>query len=138
MVLFPKFYQQIKNLNLFKNSEFFNLGSGGFNGFNEAAGHEIVGTLAGGHGAALDLPENRSSIRDFVLRGVTSNLPQYDEKGVLEILSNIAWLIWLFILVLLVGIGYGIWKYVRVVRRVGVRGFVAIYAGLILIVLNTV
>lgn len=138
VALFPKFYQQVKELLDLERPEFFNLGSGGFNGFYDATGHEIVGTLAGGHSAALDSPENRASIQAFILEGATSNLPRNNEKGLLEFFSNIAWAVWLMILAGLVGLGWGIWKWLAVARRVGVTGFVTIYAGLIFVFLNTV
>lgn len=138
VALFPKFYQQVKSLFKLKRTKFFDLGSGGFNGFTNSVGHEIVGTLAGGHGAAVDSPENRASIRAFILDDVTTDPPRNAEKGPLYFFSEIAWAVWLMIVAALVALGWGIWKWLPAARRVGATGFVAIYAGLIFVILNTV
>ncbi|MEO3428356.1 hypothetical protein AAFN88_05825 [Pelagibius sp. CAU 1746] len=138
VALGPKFYQQVKNLFGLENTVFFNLGSGGFNGFIETAGHQYVGMLAGGHSAALESPQNRKSIRSFILTGATSGLPRSDGAGMLGVLSNVAWAVWLLAAAAVTALGWAIWRCLAVVRRAGVIVFVAVYAALVFVVLNTV
>ena len=109
---FPKFYQIIQQQLGLSSIEFFDLGSGGFNGFSDQAGKEYEGFVIGGHGAALEDAKKRTSILKFVIEKHVENLPRVESEfneskwvSVVEVSSNLAWVIWLLLITVLLVLG---------------------------------
>ncbi len=87
--LFPKLFDQMN---------WSDIGSGGFDGFNDNAGNEFEGRYyKGGHSAAI-APENQESIATFILTGQIKRDPKLltDSQPVaLQTLSKASALVWL-------------------------------------------
>jgi pimeloyl-ACP methyl ester carboxylesterase len=103
VAIFPRFFEQVRNVTGFENIELLDVGSAGFNGFiNDEASKYDFKYLNGGHAAALAFETNKaqaSSIARFIL------LPELNENvgpprlvdqpnKTVRFLGQIAWLIW--------------------------------------------
>ncbi len=100
---FPHFYQIIrKQLNL-SDDGFFNIGSGGFTGFEQQSGKDNVNYVTGGHGGAL---KNAESISNFILFNDTEKLTEQSEYNNLMVMSShLCWIIWFAIISFFLGLG---------------------------------
>ncbi len=141
VALFPKLFQIVRREFKLDRSKFFDLGSGGFNGFAAAVANRHEGFLVGGHGAAVSSQANIKSIADFILEGDTRNLPSQDNRkrnAVLDFFSNIAWVVWMVLIAAICGLGVALYRLIPLFRRAGKGWFAAFYGFFVLMVLNTV
>jgi hypothetical protein len=145
VALFPKFYQLVSQQFGYGDRGFFNLGSGGFNGFLDQAGKQNVRFVHGGHGGAL-AAENFPSIVEYIADESTPpDVHAYEDvdrqlrdisSSLLGFTSNIAWIIWLLLVSLVCLSGT---LFVRVGRKkLGRNGAIAVYLCMILAVLYSI
>lgn len=125
VAIFPKLYEQIADwLNKKPTTGFLDLGSAGYRGFQDAS--EASGRIrnlqfvAGGHGAAVDVSNSNKlrALAAYVISGDQRGLDVFvdarQQSGVLSTFSNVSWLVWLALGVLLAAIGYGairLWRW---------------------------
>jgi hypothetical protein len=147
VAFFPHLFELIRMLPFLGDSKFFDVGSGGFHGFEENKGNENeVKYFDGGHGVALGSSSNIESILDFILdkkwkanRDMKKKLKLLDNaNSVILFLSNITWLIWLALIAILVGGGKAILKFAPTHKIFGPKFFVTTYVGVILLLLYTI
>ncbi len=95
--LFPKIFDQLN---------FSDVGSGGFDGFNDDAANQLEGPYyIGGHSAAIQ-PANYESLSKFVLTGQVERderLTTRTQPGWLVILSRASILVWILVFLLVFG-----------------------------------
>jgi len=103
--LFPRLFE-IAPFDLFNGD----LGSAGFNGFTDGSVLSLqTEYVRGGHGGAL-VQENVPSIVDFIVNGNKTDIDSVfvgTRPAVVSLLSNLCWLVWLGLVVLVVS---GYWK----------------------------
>jgi pimeloyl-ACP methyl ester carboxylesterase len=150
VAIFPRFFEQIRSLPGMRQSNFFDVGSAGFNGFisDDATRYEYH-YLKGGHGAALEFTRNSTqptTIAQFILApeltpqlrsavGPMEEELSSDPDWAIRLLGQVAWLVWLTIAAVAALGAYAIFR-IKALRRV--RGWVLLgYVGVIAIVLNT-
>lgn len=121
VALFPRFFEQLSEWQGNKPADGpLDIGSAGFRGFEAS---QDPGKMVknykfadGGHGVGVDTRkhERMRAIARFVVRGETTGLKQFEERrqpnGMLDILSNICWVVWLILGTVLVGIWYFIFR----------------------------
>lgn len=143
---FPKLYQLINPRYQPKEDTFFNLGSGGFNGFTNPAGKKNVRFVTGGHGGAL-VEEHITSITEFITQDKIepsgseteiSNKLESVSVSVLGITSNMAWAVWFLLLGILSLIGFLLVKITGVSDRFRMGKVIGIYTAFILAVIYSV
>ena len=146
VALFPKLYQLINSKYEPQEDNFFNLGSGGFNGFTNRSGKKNVKFVAGGHSGALQ-KENIPSIVEFITQE-TVPPPSTESKidnelmsissSVLGFTSNIAWVIWIVLLCIVIGFGY-LFVNVKIINNnLGIGKAIGIYLGIVLALIFSV
>lgn len=116
VAIFPRVFEQVRQLPWAKHLAYFEVGSGGFNGFEKdfVNGHEFA-YFRGGHSAALDEAMNVYSVADFIVEEDLSRMPapvKLLPTGApwLELATDFAWLAWLAMLAAVIGIGYVLWR----------------------------
>jgi len=119
VALFPRFFEQIADWKQdYRATGYFDIGSGGFRGFEDSGkadpSRRIVDIkfVSGGHSAALDFqdPAKLNAIVNYALDGSDAGMIAFqnaaDPAGWLDMLSNISWIVWLGLAVVLSLIGY--------------------------------
>src|SRR5262249_39975150 len=86
------------------------IGSAGFNGFNQARGKELeTKFVRGSHDAALD-SENIPSIVDFIIHEKKTEPPKplfpAARSDLLEYSSRACWVVWLALIAFAIGLGW--------------------------------
>jgi predicted esterase len=86
------------------------VGSAGFNGFNQARAKELeTKYVRGSHGAAL-VPTNIPSIVDFIIHEKATDPPTAiytsSRSGLMEYSSRVCWIVWLLLIVVAIGAGW--------------------------------
>jgi hypothetical protein len=112
VALFPRFYEQIRKLPGFGKSSFFDLGSGGFNGFgDDAANRHAVRFFTGGHSGALS-DENRDTIVTFIRDGEVVQPPNLARApdGLIAFFTNLAFLVWILLAAGLIACCILVWR----------------------------
>ena len=138
--IFPKLFDQ---------RHWFDIGSGGFDGFTANVVNQYEGDryYKGGHGAAI-APANRESIAKFILTGEIvrdSNLLTDSQPGWLQTLSKLCLAVWVLILAILI---LGLWvtyliggslsTYFQINKALTVIVLEACYLGLVGWLLNVI
>ena len=129
------------------------IGSAGFNGFTDPFGNaNETRFVRGAHDAAL-VKANIPSIVDFIIHGKKTEVESVvtqDRSNYLQLLSNCCWLVWLFLVVLMLAFGYGIFamsgclaphitsRFTWIPRRVTLGGSIGAYVMLIWYLLITI
>jgi pimeloyl-ACP methyl ester carboxylesterase len=104
---FPGFYQQLGAL-LPGSRSFFDIGNGGLYGFDNPPADQDVERfyLDGGHGAAMEA-KNLPHLVDYILERPEQQRQMLDKIPTsIWLFSNMAWLVWLVIGLIVVAIGY--------------------------------
>jgi pimeloyl-ACP methyl ester carboxylesterase len=147
VALFPQLFETISQSALGQeepSSGLFDIGAAGFRGFIRASadgGVQDIRFVSGQHGAAIDVvgvglaEQKLDAISTFLARGDDKKLEIFketnDRRPVLHLFSNVAWLVWLGILIALAGIGW------LVARRLG-KLALACYGILLIITMQTI
>ena len=143
---FPKLYQLINPNYDPEADNFFNLGSGGFNGFTNLSGKKHVKFVSGGHSGALQ-DKHIPSIVKFISQDTVPPINAETEvddnsrnvsSSTLGVTSNIAWLIWLVLLAAVSGLGYLFVRIISASNWLSVNQAIGIYLGLILATIYSV
>lgn len=117
VAIFPRFFEQIADwIEVQPSQGLLDIGSGGFRGFQDASDAkkriENFQFATGAHGAGVDATDKRKldAIANFVVSGETNGFTLFQNQGTpvgwLAFISNVSWLVWLVLGVLLSGIGY--------------------------------
>ncbi len=109
VAIFPHLFEQVAATIGVRRGWLTDIGTGGFIGFEQAAGHQNEHVLVGGHGAGI-VEANFTSIADFILTGeggpATQLLAQAGKPNpTLRLVSKLAWLVYLALLLLIMLIG---------------------------------
>jgi hypothetical protein len=144
---FPKFYQQIMTTPLFTWTDFFDLGSAGFDGFKDQTVTNIW-WFPGAHGAAIDDDMNKPSVIDFIINGKDQRrgcVPpgpgvrlDCRPDRVVDALGNMSWIVWLVLAGAAFGLGYLIRYGARRTNLIAPVWALLGYGCLLLLFLNTV
>jgi pimeloyl-ACP methyl ester carboxylesterase len=118
VAIFPKLFEQCAYwLNTQPTSGLMDIGAGGFRGFQAA--DDPIGRIAnvqfaeGTHGVAVDTQDEAklAAIVAYVLRGDENGFAVFRRAsapwGWLNVLSNVSWLVWIALIVIVGAIGYG-------------------------------
>ena len=138
VAIFPHFFEQLARATGAEDGWLAELGSGGFNGFVNDAGHSNEVILVGSHGAGLN-KANFSSLAQFLLTGESQPVDELVVKSnrtssTVSFLSHIAWLIWLLLFAGISGIGGLITKILNSIRRLRFPTWVS-WTGYILLII---
>jgi hypothetical protein len=116
---------------------FLDIGSAGFRGFQAAqdAARRVVNYqfTPGGHGTGVDTQDSGKlqAIARFIATGDTGGMVVFQARpepdGTLAVLSNISWVVWVLLALLLGGLG---WLLFRRGRRLG-AAYVAVVLALV-------
>lgn len=143
---FPKLYQLVNSKYDPQVDSFFNLGSGGFNGFTNLSGKKNVNFVTGGHSGALQ-EKHIPSIIGFITQDMVSATGSETEVrdklnsvslSALGISSNMAWAVWLILIFIIGGIGWLVVWIATVNTRIKKGTAIGIYAGLVLATIYSV
>lgn len=117
VAIFPRFFEQIADwIDVQPSQGPLDIGSSGFRGFQDASDAkkriENFQFATGAHGAGVDASDKGKldAIANFVLSGDTNGFTLFRNQGTpvgwLAFISNVSWLVWLALGVLLSGIGF--------------------------------
>jgi hypothetical protein len=120
VALFPRFFEQLADWGKsYEGTGYLDIGSGGFRGFEDSAKADPLRRIAdtkfisGGHSAALDFHLDQArlnAIVGFALHGHDEGLSAFknadEPDGWLDLLSNISWIVWLALAILLTLLAY--------------------------------
>ena len=139
---FPGFYQQIASTGWVSADGFFNLGTGGFNGFADRDTRIVeVEFVPGGHGSPLHAPGNAETIVDFIMNGSTAGpvMTLADKpNGLIQTGANLAWLIMIALVGIVFALGLAVRAAARKISGPVTANIATVLYGLVLIIfLNT-
>lgn len=138
VALFPKMFQLIRREFKIENSEFFDLGSAGFDGFESKDANRNQAALSGAHSAAIASKTNRDTIVSYILEGGVAAAGGAQPNATLAFLSNVAWLVWIVLVLVIAGIGYGVWRLGKRAAKPRPGLYLSIYGLVVLVTLHTV
>ncbi len=141
VAIFPRLLELVTEITGFRRLGFGDIGTGGFNGFQESSGNEKeIRYVRGTHSAALK-SVHHASIAEFLVNGkVRSDENALVKKQSLAVVlsSKLCWLIWIALAAAPVALGWFLIPYLTNLLSVSPLLVGLGYAGLLLLLLYTI
>jgi pimeloyl-ACP methyl ester carboxylesterase len=138
VAIFPRLFELITEITPLERIS--DIGSAGFNGFEDTFGNHFEHIVKGGHSGALDV-RNHDSIAGFIAHQIDKPSPDLladNVSGVLSLASRLCWLIWVGLASLIFGLGLLFTTRLGEVTQLPVGIFAIVYVVLIWLLLETV